>query len=230
MSLSQERPTNPATRFLKIKSGTVSYYDKESQENVEVKTPFEFVVLDQLATIKGWSDADESGYWSNEVRKVGSDVLTVRTSKGVKESGIWRDIKGNSSIAGAKYNASVYIAHKSTNGMVVSNLALTGAALNAWIEFTQKHRVNNVKVTLSGWSDAKKGSVSYKVPVFEATTLTEAEKSETVELDKQLQAYFNEYFNYVPDEGGHAAAVGLTEDVVIDDIDDSPIDLSEIPF
>lgn len=224
MSLSQERPTNPATRFLTVKSGSVIYYDKENQQNVEVPTPFEFVVLDQLATIKGWSDADESGYWSNEVRKVGSDTLTVRTSKGQKASGVWRDIKGDANVASAKYHASIYIAHKSANGMAIANLSLKGAALNAWIEFTQKNRVNNSKVVLSGWADGKKGAVSYKVPVFEAVPLTDAEKQEAVTLDKELQAYFNEYFSYVPDD--HSSAVGMTEDVVIEDIDDGPIDLS----
>ncbi len=229
MSLSQERPTNPARRFLKAKSGAVSYYDKESGENVAVPTPFEFIVLDQLATIKGWSDADESGYWSNEVRRVGQDTLTVRTKSGIKESGIWRDIKGKSSVAGAKYNSSIYVAHKSKDGMVIANLALTGAALNAWIEFTQKNKVNKVKVILSGWSDAKKGSVSYKVPVFDAVPMSDEEKTEAVALDKELQEYFNEYFNYVPDEEVHTSSPGVVD---ADDTeeDDQPINLDDIPF
>jgi hypothetical protein len=232
MSISQERPTNPAGLFMKVKSGKIVYYDKESQENITVPTPFEFVVLDQLATVKGWSDADESGYWSNEVRSVGRDTLTVRTSKGIKDSGIWREIKGNPSMAGSKYNASVYVAHKSKDGLVISNLALTGAALNAWIEFTQKNRINKVKVVLADWTDAKKGSVAYKVPVFEGIPMGEDEKAEAVELDKQLQVYFNEYFNYVPDDGGHSESVGGKTDELIDDDDitDEPIDLSEIPF
>ncbi len=228
MSLSQERPTNPAERFLKVKSGAVVYYDKESQENVTVPTPFEFIVLDQLATIRGWSDADGSGFWSNEVRKVGSDTLTFRTSKCIKESGIWRDIKGSADLSGAKYNASIYVAHASTNGLAIANFGLSGAALNAWIEFTQKNRVTNSKVVLKEWADAKKGAVSYKVTVFEAVPLTDAEKAEAVALDQELQAYFAEYFNYTPDS--HTEAVGLTQDVVIDDIDDGPIDLSKIPF
>lgn len=229
MSLSQERPTNPSKFFMKVKSGNISYYDKASKENITVPTPFEFIVLDQVATIKGWSDADESGYWSNEVRSVGKDTLTVRTSKGIRESGIWRDIKGSSNIAGAKYNASIYVAHKSRDGLEISNLALTGAALNAWIEFTQKNRVNNVKVILSSWADAKKGAVSYKVPVFEAVAMTDDEKKEAVALDKQLQVYLNEYFNYSPDDSDHSVAID-EDDIDLDDIDDKPIDLSEIPF
>lgn len=230
MSLSQDRPTNPALRFLKVKSGAVSYWDKESQENVNVPTPLEFIVLDQLATIKGWSDQDESGYWSNEVRSVGRDVLTVRTSKGMKEQGIWREIKGSVGIAGSKYHSSIYVATKGRDGLEINNLSLTGAALNAWIEFTQKNRINTNKVVLSGWSDAKKGSVSYKVPVFEAVPMGDAEKEEAIELDKQLQAYLNEYFSYTPDEGHDAPTRGVQKDVVIEDIDDEPINLDDIPF
>lgn len=225
MSLSQERPTNPATRFLEVKNGKVVYYDKESQENVEVTTPLEFIVLDQLATIKGWSDSDESGYWSNEVKSVGRDVLTVRTSKGIKESGLWREIKGSANLAGAHYRTSIYLAHQSTDGLAIANLSLKGAALNAWIEFTQKNRVSNVKVVLSGWADGKKGAVTYKVPVFEAVPLSDAEKEEAKALDRELQSYFNEYFNYTPEDNS------THKDVVVEDFDENePIDLSEIPF
>jgi len=230
MSLSQDRPTNPAKRFLKVKSGAVSYYDKESQENVNVPTPLEFIVLDQLATVKGWSDQDESGYWSNEVRSVGRDVLTVRTSKGMKDQGIWRDIKGNASIAGAKYHSSIYIATKGHDGLEINNLSLTGAALNAWIEFTQKHRVNTNKVILTGWNDAKKGSVSYKVPVFEAVPMEDGERDEAIELDKELQAYLKEYFSYTPDEGHDTVSSSAPKDTVVDVDDEEPINLDDIPF
>lgn len=232
MSLPQKRPTNPAKFYLKVKSGSIIYYDKEVQENINVPTPFEFIVLDQLATVRGWSDQDKSGYWSNEVRNVGRDTLTVRTNRGIKEAGLWRDIKGSVGIAGAKYHSSIYVAHQSRDGLVISNLSLTGAALKAWIKFTQKHRLNNVKVVLSGWSDDKKGSVSYKVPVFEAVPMGEEEKNEGVELDKQLQAYFSEYFNYVPEEEVHGGfeGKGLVVEPANDDNANEPINLDDIPF
>lgn len=225
MSLSQERPTNPSKVFLKIKSGSVVYYDKDLQENINVPTPLEFIVLDQLATIKGWCDADESGYWSNEVRSAGRDEVTVRTSKGIKETGIWRDIKASPNLAGAKYNTSLYIAHKYKSELAISNLCLSGAALNAWIEFSQKHNIRKAKVVLSGWEDAKKGAVKYKVPVFEVADLTEEEKSQAIELDKELQAYFDEYFSFRQDDN-----VLLPRASHTDDEEDEPIDLSTIPF
>lgn len=228
MSLLDDRPTNPAKHFLKVKSGKVSYYDKESAENVEVTVPFEFIVLDQLATIKGWSDQDESGYWSNEVKSVGKDVLNVRTKAGPKASGIWREIKGDVAIAGAKYHSSIYVAAKGRDGLEIQNLSLTGAALNAWIEFTQKTNLKTNKIVLSGWSDGKKGSVSYKIPVFEAVALEDGELEEAKERARELKVYHEEYFSFNPDSRNEAQAV--QKDVVIDDIDDEPINLDDIPF
>lgn len=228
MSLSDTRTTNPAQRFLKIKSGAVSYYDKESQENVNVPTPFEFIVLDTLATIKGWSDQDDSGFWSNEVKKVGSDTLTVRTSQGAKASGIWKDIKGLPALAGAQYHSSIYIATKGRDGLEINNLSLKGAALNAWIAFTGKNNITKGKVVLSEWADAKKGAVKYQVPVFTLVPFDGDEKDQAIVLDQELKEYFEEYFNYVPDAEQKPA--NNSKDVVLDDIDDEPIDLSEIPF
>jgi hypothetical protein len=230
MSLStQDRPQNPAKFFLKVKSGAVSYYDKEAGENIDVPVPFEFVVLDQLATVKGWSDADGSGYWSNEVKRAGSDALTVRTSKGVKATGIWKDIKSDAFISGAKFNASVYLAHKSGDKLVISNMALSGAALNAWIEFIQANKgvmKGKNKVVLSGFADAKKGAVKYQVPVFETTDVTDEELEEATNLDKELQSYLGDYLNY-------KSADEPKEDVVIEDLGGDPIDpidLNDIPF
>ncbi len=52
--LGEDRPTNPAQHFIQVKNGALSYYDKEAGEDVKVSTPLRFVVLDTLATVKGW--------------------------------------------------------------------------------------------------------------------------------------------------------------------------------
>lgn len=227
--LDDDRPANPSEHFIKVKSGTLSYYDKESGENVEVPTPLKFIVLDQLATVKGWSDTDESGFWSNEVRRVGSDELNVRTKAGLKATGVWRDIKNKPELAGAKYNSSIYIAAQGRDGMKIQNLALTGAALNAWIEFTQKNDIRRSSVTLTEWQDAKKGAVKYKVPVFVATPMEDDEKEEALVLAQDLRDYHKEYFSYTPDT--HNEPTGTKADVVVEDInEDEPINLDDIPF
>lgn len=226
--LDDDRPTNPAQHFIKVKNGALSYYDKESGENVEVPTPLKFIVLEQLGTIKGWSDQDESGFWSNEVKRIGSDVVNVRTKAGLKASGVWKDIKGQVALAGAKYNSSIYVAAQGRDGLEIQNIALTGAALNAWIEFTKANNVKKVTVTLSEWADAKKGAVKYKVPVFTAEPMEDAERDEALELAKVLRAYHNEYFSYNPDE--HNEEATDSQDTVVEDIGDEPINLDDIPF
>lgn len=232
MSLSNQSSTvSPAKHFLRVKSGSVNYYDKEEQQNIDVPVPLSFIVLDVLATVKGWSDNDQSGYWSNEVRSAGQDAITVRTSKGEKASGIWKDIKGQSAVAGAKFNASVYVAAQGRDGLEIQNIAFSGASLNAWIDFVNENKGavrGKNKVVITGFLDAKKGSVKYQVPVFEVADITPEELSEATELDKELQDYFDGYFaNRRADE---VLEVAASHDVVIEDIDDKPIDLSEVPF
>ena len=224
MSLSnQSSSTSPAKHYLRVKSGSVNYYNKETKENVDVPVPVSFVMLDQLATVKGWSDNDQSGYWSNEVRSAGNDALTVRTSKGTKATGVWKDIKMNPAVAGAKFNASVYIATKGREGYEISNIAFSGASLNAWIEFVNANKGvtrGKQKVVLTGFSDEKKGAVKYQVPVFEAQDITPEELEEATKLDVELQQYLDGYF-----------ADRRTDEVIENaSDDDDPINLEDIPF
>lgn len=197
MSLSnQSTSVNPAKHHLRVKSGSVNYYDKEEGQNIDVPVPLSFVVLDQLATVKGWSDGDQSGYWSNEVKKAGQDVLTVRTSKGQKASGIWKEIKGDANVAGAKFNASVYIAAQGREGLEIQNIAFSGASLNAWIEFVNANKgvvSGKNKVVITGFSDAQKGAVKYQVPEFGVAEITEEELAAATELDRELQEYLTSY-------------------------------------
>jgi hypothetical protein len=235
MSLSnQTSTTSPAKHFLRVKSGSVNYYDKDAGENVNVPVPLSFVVLDQLATVKGWSDADQSGYWSNEVRSAGQDAITVRTSKGEKASGIWKEIKNNPFVAGAKFNASVYIATMGHDGLEIQNIAFSGASLNAWIEFVNANKGvtrGKNKVVLSGFSDAKKGAVKYQVPVFEVADITAEELEEATKLDKELQSYLDAYFaNRRSDELAQTAASGTVAGVDEGVEEDEPINLDDIPF
>lgn len=224
MSLSnQSTSVSPAKHFLRVKSGTVNYYDKELKDNIDVPLPLSFVVLDQLATVKGWSDNDQSGYWSNEVKSAGQDVLHIRTSKGEKASGIWKDIKNEPAVSGAKFNASVYIAAPGRDGLEIQNIAFSGAALNAWIEFVNANKgvtSGKNKVSVVGFDDAKKGAVKYQTPRFEAVEITDEELAEATKLDEELQDYFTGYFE--KRRSDELVAVAVDED--------DKIDLSEIPF
>lgn len=224
--LDDDRPQNPTKHFIQMKNGELSYYDKELGENVTVPTPLKFVVLDTLATVKGWSGGEDTGIWSNEVKKVGEQELNVRTKNGLIASGLWKDIKDQVVADGGKFHSAVYVAAQGRDGLEIQCLTMKGAALNAWIEFTKKNNIKQNAITLSDWETQGK-AVKYKVPVFTAEPLDEAEKEEAVVLAKELRAYHDQYF---ANRDQHNAEQVTNKDVVIDDIDDEPIDLSEIPF
>ena len=80
MSRSKPATTTPCKRFFEWSggTGTLHYYDKEKKDRVEVKLPFTFLILDELATITGFCEQDSSRYWSNEVRSISKDELVVK--------------------------------------------------------------------------------------------------------------------------------------------------------
>jgi hypothetical protein len=204
MSRSNPTATNPAKRFFRWSGskGKLTWYDKENQQEVEIDFPFAFLVLDQLATITGYSDQDQSSFWSNEVRNVTKDQLTVRTSKGTKQTGLYADLTDVRS-KGAKYAKSVYIAFYDNKELVLGNLKASGTSLTAWIELCNSTNVENGKVRLISASKAKKGATEYFTPNFEAVHSSEEEDAKAIELDKELQAYLNTYLVSTPTDHGN---------------------------
>jgi hypothetical protein len=57
----------------------------------------------------------------------------------------------------------------------------------------------------------------------------DSERDEAIELAKKLRAYHNEYFSRAT-EDETPLHDSKKEDVAIEDIDDEPINLSDIPF
>ena len=249
MSRSNPTPTNPANKFFTWKgsTGELVYYDKEKKENISVKLPFTFLVLDQLATVTGFAEQDQSSYWSNEVRNIVREELTVRTSAGTKQVGLYKDLADVRS-KGAKYAKSIYISYKDGDEWVIGNIKASGAALTAWIELSNTCAVGNGKVTLTGSTEAKKGTTKYFVPTFKWDSSDTNEDEIAIELDKELQVYLSQYLakrdDRVPaedvdpelgkatpeQEADFAKRKAAKKDVVIEDIGDEPINLDDIPF
>lgn len=191
--------TNPAKRFFEWngKQGGFRYFDKTKGtdgENVQVKLPFKFLVLDTLSTIKGYSDEDQSGYWANEVRDIKKEILTVRTKKGQCSKGLYEQVMTDRNCTGAKYCQSVYIGYKEGAEFVVANIAMVGASVGSWIEFRKKNNVFDGAVVVDSMVDGKKGSNEYKIPVFRKVEITPEIDVEAKHLDAELQNYLDAYF------------------------------------
>jgi hypothetical protein len=197
MSLSSPTLKNPAEHYFEWKGGDghIEFYDREKQARVTVPLPLEFIVLDQLNGVTGWSDQNNVGIWSNETRST-KDDFTVRAGKRVLYVGPYKDEQGINQVAGfgGKYIKVVYIAHKNRNGeLIIGCFGLTGAALNAWIDFTKAHSVTSGKVKLAGKTEEKKGATTYQVPVFEFTAWTDDEYNAAIKADGELQVFLGQY-------------------------------------
>lgn len=207
MSRSQPTLQNPAEHFMEWSGskGELSWWNKDKQARVPVKLPFTFMVLDELATITGYSKPDKSGFWSNEVRSTVKEELTVRMKSGVRYVGMYKNEQGIVQMPkGARYTKSVYIAHLGGNGdYIMGNLKLSGSALTAWIEFGNGCKPENGTVTLTG-SETVEGELGeYHVPKFEYRSSNDVENEAAMTLDKQLQIYLSQYLasSVTADEG-----------------------------
>jgi hypothetical protein len=188
--------SNPATKFLSWKSNDkcFSYYDKEKTANVKVELPFKFLVLDELHTISGWNDASSSGIYSNEVKFISKEPMTVKPFKGNEiAKGIYKDIKDKIVAAGGHYVKSIYIMLEDGS---LANIQLKGAAVQKWGEFTAKtrSRLTDEWIIVKDTLEGKKGAVKFYTPNFTfESSLSEADATQADECFNTLESYLKAY-------------------------------------
>jgi len=192
--------SNPATKFLEWDSNTGSfkYYDKEAGQNKFVKSPFKFVVLKELHTIKGWHGTSESGIYSNEVAGL-SEMLDVKSFKGgFIACGLYKDIKDK--LQGGTYHKSLYVMLGDGS---LANISMKGAVVAKWGDFTQKckSRLPDEWVAVTGHNDEKNGAVKYTTPKFEwKSSLTESEGDMADKAYDIVKEYMTGYLNKKADD------------------------------
>jgi len=174
--------------------GTPDKDGKVKGENVNVKLPFTFLVLDVLTTIKGYNEPEGKSYWSNEIRDTRTDILVVKSKSGVEATGTYAQVKAKLANSGAKYVQSVYIAYKEGKELVIANIQMKGASGSAFMDFAKDNKIYECAITVRKSIPKKKGRNNYTEPVFEATKITEATNEQAKELDKKLQEYLTACF------------------------------------
>jgi len=205
-------------------SGQFKYYDHEEKKSVKVPLPFKFIPLDVLGTIKGFNDHLKCGVYSNEVKRVGEQELSVKTFKnGEFAKGLYKDIKGKIVANGGKYANSVYIAYKLGDELVICNIQLTGAAMSSFIDYTKDHKdfMTNGGMQVNGYSNEKKRATKYTKPIFEFMETSKETEKKAIELDIKLQDYLDKYFN--------ASSKGESDAIVDDDNNEPPFDINDVP-
>ena len=205
---------NPSTKFLDWKSNDkcFEYYDKEKQEKVSVPLPFKFLVLDEMHTVSGWNDASSSGIFSNEVKFISKEVMTVKPFKGNEiAKGLYKDIKEKIVAAGGHYVKSIYIMLEDGS---LANLQLKGSAVQKWGEFTQKtrNRLPDEWVQVTKAIEGKKGAVKFFTPYFSfERSISDTEAVQADEAFNVLETYLKAYL---------VKAEPIVEEIPQDDPDD----------
>jgi hypothetical protein len=188
--------SNPATKFIEWKSNDkcFNYYDKEAQKNVEIPLPFKFLVLDELHCIKGWNDASSSNIYSNEVKFISKEVMTVKPFKGNEiAKGYYKDIKDKVVAAGGHYTKSIYVMLEDGS---LANISLKGSGVQKWGDFTQKtrNRLADEWVIVASAEDGKKGAVKFSTPSFSfANSISDEEANMADEAFNILESYLKTY-------------------------------------
>ena len=191
---------NPAGKFLEWNGdkGVFYYYDKEKKEKVDMPSKFQVIGLDELSTIKGWDERASSGIYSNEVRDLVSDELTVKNfNNDLIRQGVYGEIRDAIKSSGGKFCKSVYATLVSKgNSVELVNLSLRGSALSAWIDAGIDVSKGLVITCGTNPEEKKKGKTTYYEPMFTTKLLPEGEVRDTVvQLDRDvLQPYLAQYF------------------------------------
>ena len=176
------------------KNGNLKNYDKATESNIETKAPFKFMLLDIFSVIKGWSEINSSGIYSNETKTTGKTPFVVRAYKGgTLVEGLYKDIKDKIKAVGGTYNKNLYISTIIDGETKICSLVLKGASLSAWVTFSDENKgeLYNKAIVISGSVTGKKGAVTFQTPNFELVEATEAEKEVANGLDVILQQYLN---------------------------------------
>ncbi len=201
---------NPSSRWFEWAGGDnggfVRWYNKETEQQVKVDGAFTFLLLEELATVKGWHESSESSIYANEVMDLRQDVLVVKAFKGGElASGLYQGIRDRIIAVGGHFSASLYLAYREGEELRLGNLQLKGAALGAWMDFkksagSKKHaNGKNVgayyvdAVQIVGYEQAQKGGTTYRVPKFALKEVSEATNKQAFAIDADLAAYLADY-------------------------------------
>ena len=222
--------SNPATKFFSWKSNdkVFSFYNKETKENENVPLPFKFLVLDELHTVKGWSDANNGNIIANEVKFISKETINVKCyHKNIKGenvrtdivSGIYKDIKPEVVAAGGKYHKSIYIMLEDGT---IANIQLKGAGVQAWGDFANKNktRLPEEWIIVKDFTEGKKGSVKYTTPNFAfERTLSDPESEQADFAFNTLESYLKTYLAKAEPTQLNEIEVNEEEDLSIDEDD-----------
>jgi hypothetical protein len=191
-----EVQVNPCKHWFSFDAGDgkgFKSYDKVAKKNNITALPFRFLVLDKLTTVTGFNEPENIGYYSNEIRNIKTDKLTVRSKNGIEAEGTWEQVKAKLGTKGASFCQSVYVMFFDGKTPTLGNIKMQGASLENWFAFCKENNIMEVAVQVKKANEKKKGKVFYYEPVFEVMAIKDETNQAAIELDVTLQEYLKGY-------------------------------------
>lgn len=233
MSLSNPTTKNPASKFIDWagSKGMFKYYDKEQEKNIFFENPIYIIPLDDLSCIKGYDSVNECGFYSNEVKYLDKQKLYIKSFKtGLVTEGVYKDLKLPT---GAKFTKSIYAAmiipEDDNVNLELVNFQLNGSAIGSWIEAKIKVDSGEVVILKPSTVELKKGTTTYFAPEIIRSKKREDILQRCIDMDKELQNYLNDYFNF-----DHSEQNNITSDETLSKEDKKNIDnfddVNDLPF
>jgi len=189
MPIGQEKNLKNPAKFYEWKGGegVISTYNKKTNKNETIEK-LQFVVLDQLVTLKGFDSKSSSGYWSNEIRNIEDDILILKNKNGIVKQGVYSTFKGLSDV---KFTKVVYGYEVNTKELIA--FLFYGSAVGSAIEADIKD--GNKYTVYKNPEKMKKGRTEYYIPYVERNEVTDAEYNTAMSVyEEELKPYHNEYF------------------------------------
>ena len=236
-----DRVPNPAECVFEWKGGDgghLQYYDKDKKENVDVKTPFSFIVLDQLATIGGYNKKLKTGLYANEVRDTRAERLVVKYFAGDKVAeGFYADIKDTVVAKSGHFVAKVYIAFKDGDGLKIGAIRFQGCSLGPWFEFTKANSkaIYEQGITIAKGALNEEGQIPFTPCVFALKPVSPETDTAAGKLQEELKEYLKVYFSRnvaAKTEQPEQASAGdeLPENPPEEQQAEQPTDSDDVPF
>lgn len=182
---------SPITKFLEWKwakdGGYFSFYNKEEGANESFDLDEEFIVLRTGWSVK-WYNERVKWIYSNEIERIGSEIIEVKGGNETLAKGLWKDIKDQVLALGAKLQRVITVLYK---GEVIG-IAVKGSALYELNTLLSTMSITKNKIEFKGADLRKKGAVEYQVPLFEiGSSITKDDAFVAQPFADKVSEYYN---------------------------------------
>lgn len=202
LSETQERLSNPTQMWLSYKAGygQFFYYDKEKKENISLGEKLEIVVLDVLATARGWSEELKTNIIGTEVRNPAEEEIELNIFNKNKDgkykpqtidSGIYKThLKGKHPV---DYTLSIYGTILFEGKPILVNLQLKTTAVASFYD-AKVNPLDEMLITLQKGRLEKKGASKWhELEVTKNASMDENLYNTSQQHYIELQDYLDQY-------------------------------------